>query len=133
MAISIDPYAGGMMSAGNTRNTNQNAQAEKLSKTASSLGSQSTEEELVEATKSFETYFVEQILKELKKSLDDMNPEDENKDMAAGQMSDFHMDSTISKMAEELVDQFGGNFTDTLVDHMKLTYGIKDSDEAKSS
>ncbi|MBQ5431430.1 MAG: hypothetical protein IIU28_07245 [Lachnospiraceae bacterium] len=131
MGISIDPYSAGMLNTLGMKNSAEQsaAAAEKLSNTASSLGSHSTEKELVEATKSFETYFVEQILKEMKKSLDGMNPDKENQDMAASQMSDYYMDSTISSMAEELVEKFGGSFTDSLVDHMKLTYGIKDDSD----
>ena len=128
MGISVDAYSANLLNAGQLQSANSSsgaAAAEKLSNTASSLGPQSSEEDLVKATKSFETYFVEQILKGMKKTLDDMNPDDENKDMAASQMSDYYMDSTISSMAEELVEKFGGSFTDSLVDHMKLTYGIK--------
>ena len=45
-------------------------------------------------------------------------------------MSDLYMDSTISDLASELVDKYGGNLTEQLVEHMKLSYGI--SDDAKA-
>ena len=77
--------------------------------------------------KSFESYFVEQMIKEVKKTNDALKPDDDT-DGWAGQMSDMYMDSTISTLASEIVDKYGDNFTDEMVDHMKLEYGITDDD-----
>lgn len=98
-----------------------------ITKQAESLGKGSSTEDLKSAMKSFESYFVEQMIKEVKKTNDALKPDDDT-DGWAGQMSDMYMDSTISTLASEIVDKYGDNFTDEMVDHMKLEYGITDDD-----
>ena len=98
-----------------------------ITKPAESLGKGSSTEDLKSAMKSFESYFVEQMIKEVKKTNDALKPDDDT-DGWAGQMSDMYMDSTISTLASEIVDKYGDNFTDEMVDHMKLEYGITDDD-----
>jgi hypothetical protein len=41
------------------------------------------------------------------------------------------MDSTIQSLAETLVDEFGGNFTDQMVEQMARNYGIDISEKAE--
>ena len=40
-------------------------------------------------------------------------------------MTDFHMDSTIELVADEIVDQVGENYTQQLYEQMKRNYGIE--------
>ncbi|MDD6428894.1 MAG: hypothetical protein PUF90_05425 [Lachnospiraceae bacterium] len=96
-----------------------------ITRKASSLSRNSSTSDLKSAMKSFETYFVEQVIKEVKKSNDALKPDDDT-DGWAGQMSDMYMDSAISSVAEQIVDNYGDSFTDQMVDHMKLEYGITD-------
>ena len=86
------------------------------------ISSKSTKEEVEAAAKSFESYFVEQAIKEVKKSIDSINGDDE--DSTVSMYSDFYLDSTIQKLSEELVDQLGDGFTKTMVENMTRTYGI---------
>lgn len=99
-----------------------------ITRQAESLGKGSSTEDLKSAMKSFESYFVEQIIKEVKKTNDALKSDDDDTDGWAGQMSDMYMDSTISTLASEIVDRYGDDYTDQMVDHMKLEYGITDDD-----
>ena len=90
------------------------------------ISSKSTTEEVEAAAKSFESYFVEQAIKEVKKSIDSINGDDE--DSTVSMYSDFYLDSTIQKLSEELVDQLGDGFTKTMVENMTRTYGIGKED-----
>ena len=90
------------------------------------ISSKSTKEEVEAAAKSFESYFVEQAIKEVKKSIDSINGDDE--DSTVSMYSDFYLDSTIQKLSEELVDQLGDGFTKTMVENMTRTYGIGKED-----
>jgi flagellar protein FlgJ len=97
----------------------------------SKLNKTSSEAELREAVKSFESYFVEQVMKEMEKSAKMFNDDDKND--STSQMLDMHMDSVYQDMASKFVDKVGGRFTDSLVNHMKLTYGIKDDENGTES
>ena len=89
------------------------------------LSDQPTEQELTDAVKSFESYFVEQMLKEMKKSVDAIN--DDDKDPFVSSTVDYFMDSTIQTIAEQMVNDYGSNFTDTMVAQLKRNYNIPES------
>ena len=111
----------------NSSKMNSNS-ADKIAGAAGKLSANSTEEELTEAVKSFESYFVEQLLKQFQETKEIFGAD--SSDTSISMMSDLYMDSTISDLASELVDKYGGNLTEQLVEHMKLSYGI--SDDAKA-
>ncbi len=128
MAVSTD-YSSSYLSVMNqqAQNLTDSKKTGDITRQAESLGKGSSTEDLKSAMKSFESYFVEQMIKEVKKTNDALKPDDDT-DGWAGQMSDMYMDSTISTLASEIVDKYGDNFTDEMVDHMKLEYGITDDD-----
>ena len=128
MAVSTD-YSSSYLSVMNqqAQNLTDSKKTGDITRQAESLGKGSSTEDLKSAMKSFESYFVEQMIKEVKKTNDALNPDDDT-DGWAGQMSDMYMDSTISTLASEIVDKYGDNFTDEMVDHMKLEYGITDDE-----
>lgn len=98
----------------------------RAQKSVSGLSAESTKEDLEKAAKSFEAYFVEQVLKEVKETF---TPEEDDSDSTVSQMKDFYMDSTIQNLAETLVDEFGGTFTDQMVEQMARNYGIDISEK----
>ncbi len=100
----------------------------RAQQSVSGLSSESTKEDLEKAAKSFEAYFVEQMLKEVKETF---TSEDEDSDSTVSSMKDFYMDSTIQSLAETLVDEFGGTFTDQMVEQMARNYGIDISEDTK--
>jgi Rod binding domain-containing protein len=110
----------------NTQYTNATNSAAATGATSSlgKIDSTSTKEDLEEAVKSFETYFVEKMLKDVQENL-----KSDDEDGIMGQYTDFYMDSTLQTLAGEIVDSCGGNLTDTLVAQMARNYGIDISEE----
>ena len=64
----------------------------------------------------------------LKKSLNgvssDTSADEEEKDASLSTMTDYTMDFAVEKIADELIDQVGGNFTQSLYEQMKRNYNI---------
>ncbi len=108
-----------------TNNSMSATRSAEAKDTASKLSSNSSKEEMTEAVKSFEQYFVEQLIKEVKETL-----KDDEEDGTMSQYKDFFMDSAISTVAEQLVDEVGGKLTDDMVAQMMRNYGITEEDEA---
>ena len=85
---------------------------------------QAEDDELKEAVKSFESYFVEQVIKEVEKTI-----HTDDKDNYAAQMTDYFKDSVIEKISDKIIDQSGGTYTQKLYEQMKRNYGIPDAAE----
>lgn len=122
MSFSID----GISSlVSNAQNSAAAGSASALKNSISGVSSDSSEEELLSVCKDFESYFVEEVLKEVKENLISDDDEDKDKDSSLSTLTDFHMDSTIELLADEIVDQVGENYTQQLYEQMKRNYGIE--------
>ena len=110
MSMSIDSMASMLNTTNTDATTNYNANA--LKKSLNGVSSDTSADELMQVCKDFESYFVEEVIKEVKKNL---LPDDEEKDASL---------STMEKVADELIDQVGGNFTQSLYEQMKRNYNI---------
>jgi flagellar protein FlgJ len=71
--------------------------------------------------KDFESYFIEEVLKEVKEN---MTMEDDDEDSSMSTLKDFYMDEVIEEIADEVLDQQGSSFTQTLYEQMKRNYSI---------
>ena len=111
-------------------NTNASNKASDVKKTASNISSQSTEEELTKAVKDFEKYFVEQVIKKFKESVDNMK---EESDTNISMYSDYFMDATISQLAQQLVDSEGAGLTEDFVQSIMRTYNITPSSKSEET
>lgn len=118
MSFAIDGMSAYLNTTQTTAVTNQ---ANKLSASADGLSSSSTEEELKEVCNDFISYFVEEIIKEVKEN---MTMEEEEGDSSLQTLTDFHMDSTIQLLADEVVEEVGESFTQQLYEQMKRNYNI---------
>ena len=107
------------------QNSKNNADSQKAERLAKGVNSDYTREELEETVKSFESMMVEKVLKEMK---DNMGLFESDQDSTVSQYTDLYMDTTISKIASELVENYGSRFTDSMVDQMARTYGIDTED-----
>ena len=119
MSMSIDGMAAMLNTTNTDATTNYNANA--LKKSLNQVSSDTSEDELMQVCKDFESYFVEEIIKEVKKNL---LPEDDDKDASLSTMTDYTMDFAVDKVADEIIDQGGGNFTQSLYEQMKRNYNI---------
>ena len=113
-----------------TENTKSADRTSKVQSGLSNLSSTSTKEELEEAAKTFEAYFVEQLLKEEKKSIEAMRTNQE--DSTASQYKDLYMDTVIQDISAQIVDKYGSRFTDSMVEQMMRSYGISESTESNA-
>lgn len=119
MSMSIDSMASMLNTTNTDATTNYNANA--LKKSLNGVSSDTSADELMQVCKDFESYFVEEVIKEVKKNL---LPDDEDKDASLSTMTDYTMDFAVEKIADELIDQVGGNFTQSLYEQMKRNYNI---------
>ena len=108
---------------------NSSAYIDTAQKTAAGSGLQKTlgkdlstasEDELMDVCKDFEAYFVEQVMKEMKK----MIPEDDNKDQSMGQLKDYFEDQMMQEYADKIVDQGDFGIAQTLYEQMKRNYNL---------
>ena len=115
MSMSIDSMASMLNTTNTDATTNYNANA--LKKSLNGVSSDTSADELMQVCKDFESYFVEEVKKNLL-------PDDEEKDASLSTMTDYTMDFAVEKIADELIDQVGGNFTQSLYEQMKRNYNI---------
>jgi flagellar protein FlgJ len=112
----------------NATNGASSAKASSLKNTANGLSSNSSDEELMEVLKDFESYFIEQMIKQMKETFTD---DDEESSMAS-QYTDTFMDYAIEDIADMLLDEVGGSMTQQLFEQMKRNYNIPTVEELEN-
>lgn len=90
-----------------------------LEKTLGRNLSSSSDEELMEACKEFETYFMEQVLKGMEKTI----PKDDE-DSSVSQMTDFYKDMAREELAAQMAEQTGNSLAQTMYEQMKRNYSL---------
>ncbi len=117
MSVSFDAIS----SMADVARNNAAANTSELKSSLGNISSDSTDEELMQVCKDFESYFVEEVLKEVKEN---MLSEEEEGDSALSTLTDFHMDSVIEMVADQVVDEVATSFTQQLYEQMKRNYNI---------
>lgn len=84
--------------------------------------SQATDDELMDACKQFEAYFVEQMYKGMLKTL----PQSEETSNYTSTMMDFYKDQMVQGVAEMTTKQSDLGLAKMLYEQMKRNYGIVD-------
>lgn len=105
------------------QNANNSASAGAVNNKIGNINENSSEEEMKQAIKDFESYFVEQILKNVRESLKD------DEDSSNAQLTDFFMEQVGQKIADQMVDQTGERLTQTLYEQMCRNYNIPQAEE----
>ena len=93
-----------------------NVSAQKTSTTIDGLNEASTDEELMEACKSFESYFVQQMIEEMKKTVEN---EDEN-----GENTQYFADTLNQQYADAIADSGQLGLAQQLYDSVKTQYNL---------
>ncbi len=88
------------------------------------VGSSSTADELKEVCKEFESYFMEQVYKEMFKSVG----KSEGGDSSLASLVDYFKDTAIQTLATQTTDQNGGPLAQQLYKQMKRNYGITEEE-----
>ena len=104
------------------------AKTDSLKNSVNGLSSNSTDEELMEVLKDFESYFIEQMIKQMKETFTN---DDEESSMAS-QYTDTFMDYAIEDIADMLLDEVGGSMTQQLFEQMKRNYNIPTVEEVEA-
>ncbi len=84
--------------------------------------SKATDDELMDACKQFEAYFVEQMYKGMMKTI----PQSEEMSNYTSTMMDFYKDQMIQSVAETTTEQNSLGLAQMLYEQMKRNYGIED-------
>lgn len=100
----------------------QETEKTELKKTVSKDYSNSTEEELMDACKEFEAYFLEQVFKGMEKTV--MKSED--KDTSTSHLVEYFKDNTIQELAAQSTENNGLGLAQMLFEQMKRNYGISE-------
>ena len=86
------------------------------------VSADSSDEELLEACKSFEEYFLEKIYDNLIDTTKIFSDEDDESDTYASQMVDYFKDSAIQALTQMSSDQGGIGLAQELYNQMKMQY-----------
>ena len=97
----------------------QTAQSQKLQQTVSGDYSNATGEELMEACKEFEAYFLEQMFKEMQKTI----PNNDNEDATTQRLVDYFKDNALQQIAAESTENNSLGLAQMLYEQMKITNG----------
>ena len=103
----------------------KNASATALQQKGQSISSTSSKDELWEACKSFEAYFLEQMFKEMQKSVDAWKPETENS--ANSTLVDYFKNQTLQDICATSAETQSNGFAQMLYENMRRTYNIPEA------
>lgn len=102
----------------------QNSSAAKLSSNMEKTDyEKSTDDELLGACKEFESYFLEQVFKEMEKTVDVFKDKDSTSAYSSS-MLDYFGDETIQSLAETSTKTQGLGLAEQLYEQMKRNYGL---------
>lgn len=93
-----------------------NISADKTSNTLNGINQNTSDEELMEACKSFEAYFVQKMIEEAKKTMDN---EDEQ-----GEYMQYFSDTLNQTYAEMIADSGQMGLAQQLYDSVKIQYNL---------
>ena len=82
-----------------------------------------SDEELMDACKEFEAYFIEQIFKNMKSA---MVPSSESTDGATSMLKDYYEDELMSQYASQAAGQSSNGLAQMLYEQMKRNQGTTD-------
>ena len=99
-----------------------NQTASKLQdKLNSSDYAKATDDELMDACKQFESYFLEQMFKEMMKTI----PESEDTSSSNSQLMDYYKDEMVQQIASDSTEQNSLGLAQMLYEQMKRNYNLE--------
>lgn len=114
MSISIDGIS-------NAYTTNTDTSTNKLESTLNSNLSDATDDDLMDACKQFEAYFIEQAYKAMENTIP---KNDEDTSSSTTQLTDYYKDELIQQYADTTSEQGTLGFAEQLYEQMKRNYNI---------
>ena len=101
-----------------TQNTSDDTLSETLDKTDYS---KAQDEELLDACKQFESYLLEQVFKEMEKTVDCFKEEDSDPNST---LVDYFKDNTLQELASDSTEKQGLGIAQMLYEQMKRNYNL---------
>lgn len=101
-------------------NKASNASASKLENQLKSDYTNATDDEMMDACKQFEAYFVEQMFKEMMKTI----PKNEDASASTSTMLDYFQDEMIQQVAAQATEQNSLGLAQMLYEQMKRNCGV---------
>ncbi|MBD5500175.1 MAG: hypothetical protein HDR10_03065 [Lachnospiraceae bacterium] len=102
--------------------TSQSTSANKLKDTLGNKDySTAGDDELLEACKQFESYFLEQVFKEMQKTVDCLKDEESS---SSNSLVDYFKDTTLQELAATSTETQGLGIAQMLYEQMKRNYGL---------
>ena len=83
--------------------------------------SKATDDELMDACKQFESYFLEQMFKEMMKTI----PESEDTSSSNSQLMDYYKDDMVQQIASDSTAQNSLGLAQMLYEQMKRNYNLE--------
>lgn len=111
---------GGLTTAYTDYLTNQatNSNVDALKDKLTTDYSKATDEELLDACKQFEAYFLEQVFKGMQKTI----PESEYSSSSTSALVDYHKDNMIQELAKQSTETNSIGLAQTMYEQMKRNY-----------
>lgn len=100
-----------------------NSKAETLKNKLTNGSTAADEDELKEACKEFESYFVEQVFDAMMKTTKVFS--DDEEDGYASKMVDYFKDFAVQELCDNVTDGDGLGLANILYEQMKRNYGIR--------
>lgn len=113
---SLNNYIDQYQAAGRT-----SAAANKISNLSQEQLKSASDEELMDVCKQFESYFLEQVFKEMEKTTDLFGEDDQG---SSSKLVDFFKDSAIEDLASQSTERNGLGLAQLLYEQMKRNYGL---------
>lgn len=101
-------------------NAAKSQKSEQMSKIAEKGYENATDDELMEACKEFESYFVEQVFKQMQKTV----PESEYSSSSTSSLVDYFKGNTIQELAKQSTEQNSLGLAQMMYEQMKRNYEV---------
>lgn len=98
----------------------ENQETSKLQQNIDKDYKNATDEELMSACKEFEAYFLEQVFKEMQKTI----PKSEYTDASTGNLVDYFKDNMVQQIAKDSTETNSLGLAQMLYDQMKRNYDL---------
>lgn len=109
----------------------RNASADLIKSKIQNVSDKSSDDELWAACKSFESYFLEQMFKEMQKSVDALKTE--TQDNATATLVDYFKDQTLQDICETTVETQSNGFAQMLYENLKRNYDIPTAESTENT
>lgn len=103
----------------------KNSQADALRDQLKTDYSKATDDELMNACKQFEAYFLEQVFKGMQKTV----PESQFSSSATSSLVDYYKDNMIQELAKQSTETNSIGLAQTMYEQMKRNYSMNQQEE----